>query len=488
MNIKKFRNPFARVGLERELDYFVENVSMLVAAGMPVASAFHSVGKETRSRRMRRMIEGMETDIEAGEPLWKALERSQLFKEHIVSLVRIGEETGRLVENLKVIAIEERKDRAFRSRVRSAILYPAFVLLVMIVVGIGIAWFILPKLALVFSQLRIDLPFVTRLLIGAGTFLGAHGNIVVPAAVSALFFVFFFLFVFPKTKMLGQYCLFFLPGVKNIIREVETARFGFLLGMLLEAGLPVVRAIDSLSSATGNAPYRRFYRHLCDSIEEGNSFEKSFLSARRGYRFIETPIQQLIVAGERSGNLPETLKRIGETFEAKAESTTKNLTVMLEPVLLVIVWLGVVAVALAVILPIYSLVGGLNQDNQNQSAPVSAPTVSEEIPVTEKSEEFEPTVPKEEALKESSAPESLSEEIKEAGEALPMTRLRIMESEIGYLNVRETPSKSGAIVGKVFYRDEFDSPREENGWFLIPLPDGKTGWISGEYAEKIERL
>ncbi len=184
MNTKKhFHNPFATVGLRKELDYFVENVSMLVSAGMPIASALDSIAQEVRSRRMRRVIGVMKTDIEAGEPLWKALERSRLFKEHIVSLVRIGEETGRLVENLKVIAIEERKEHLFRSRVRSAMMYPAFVFSVPIVVGIGIAWFILPKLALVFSQLKIELPLVTRVLIRAGTFLGAYWNNVVPSVV-----------------------------------------------------------------------------------------------------------------------------------------------------------------------------------------------------------------------------------------------------------------------------------------------------------------
>lgn len=356
----KHKVSFGAVGLGKDKAYFVENLSLLVSSGMPILSVLDSMVTEVRSRRMKSIVRFVRDEIEGGSPMWKALKKSGLFKDHTVSLIRLGEESGKLVENLRVIAIEETKERIFRSKIRSAMMYPVFVLSVTAVVGIGIAWFILPKLALVFAQLKLQLPFITRVLIRLGTFLGAYGQYVVPVVVVVIITLFYFIFFFQKTKVVGQWLLFFTPGVKQLMQEVEIARFGYLLGTLLQAGLPVLQALESLASASEFVRYRKLYEHVHNSIEEGNSFQKSFTTFKHPSRLIPVPIQQLIVAGEQSGNLSGVLLKIGEIFENKADTTTKNLTVILEPILLVVVWMGVVSVALAVILPIYNLVGSLN--------------------------------------------------------------------------------------------------------------------------------
>lgn len=356
---KKLRR-ISTFGLGKERSYFVENLSMLIAGGMPITEALNSIAEEVRTSRMKEIISRIRSDIEAGSPLWKALDVVHLFPDHVVSLIRLGEESGKLVENLKVVAIEQEKDSLFRSKLRSAMMYPAFVLSLTVIIGVGISWFILPKLATVFGQLKIKLPLITKVLIGAGTFFGEYGRLVVPIAVLVLVLIFFFIFSFSKTKFIGQFLLFATPGVKGLLKEVELARFGYLLGTLLEAGLPITHALNSLASASELRAYRRFYSHLRDSVSDGNSIKKSFASFKHTKRLIPMPIQQLIVAGEQSGNLSQTLLKVGHSFEQKSDNTTKNLTTILEPILLVVVWVGVVTVALAVILPIYSLIGGFN--------------------------------------------------------------------------------------------------------------------------------
>jgi len=356
----EIKNPFINFGLNRDIDYFVENLSMLVASGMPIVSALSSIIEEIHTKRMKEILEEIRTDIETGSSIWKSLQKSELFKDHTISLIRLGEESGRLVENLKVVSIEEQKSRVLKSKLRSATMYPIFVLSVTLVIGIGIAWFILPKLALVFTQLKLKLPFITKVLIDLGTFLGKYGQYVIPLIIIFLISLFYFLFFFKKTKIAGQYILFHIPGIQQLMKEVEIARFGYLLGTLLQAGLAVNLALESLANATDFIVYRNFYLYLGKSIEEGYSFQKSFSSYKNTAKLIPTPILQLIIAGEKSGNLSKTLLKVGEMFEEKSDITTKNLTIILEPILLVFVWLGVVSVALAVILPIYGLVGGLD--------------------------------------------------------------------------------------------------------------------------------
>src|SRR3989338_5258203 len=219
---------FFTLGLNKERDYFVENLSMLISGGMPIIQVLDSIGAEMRSRRMKNAIADIRADIESGTPLWKTLLSSRLFPTHAVSLIRLGEESGKLTQNLKVVAIEQEKDRVFKSKIRSAMMYPVFVLSLTAIVGVGISWFILPKLAVVFSQLKIKLPLITKILIGSGTFLGNYGQYVVPVAIFIIIVLFFFVFIFSKTKFIGQYILFSIPGIKGLIKEVEIARLGYL--------------------------------------------------------------------------------------------------------------------------------------------------------------------------------------------------------------------------------------------------------------------
>lgn len=331
---------------------------MLVAAGMPIDDTLDAIYKEVRSTRMKNIITSIREDIEAGSTIWSAFEKTGLFPEHSISLIRLGESSGKLMENLKVISTEQQKDREFRSKIRSAVMYPVFVMSLTAIIGVGISWFILPKLSNVFVQMKIELPLITRALIGAGSFLGEYGQIVIPSVIALLVVIFFFIFMFSKTKFIGQYLILLLPGISSLTREVEIARFGYLLGTLLKAGLPITQALDSLANSSEIAQYKKFYTHIKNSVEDGNSLQKSFSLYKNSGKLIPIPIQHLILVGEQSGSLADVFIRIGETFESKADISTKNLAVILEPVLLIIVWLGVVAVALAVILPIYSLIGG----------------------------------------------------------------------------------------------------------------------------------
>jgi type II secretory pathway component PulF len=238
-------------------------------------------------------------------------------------------------------------------------LYPLFVLVLAVIIGLFIAWFILPRLALVFLQLKIELPFLTKILIQFGLFLGSYGLYAVPIFLLCLIVLLFFIFSFSGTKIIGEHLLFLFPGVKRLIKETEITRFGYLLGSLISAGLPLPDALRSLSQATSFFRYQQFYLFLYTSVSDGNSFKKSFVLYKKTYVLIPVPVQQLVIAGEQSGTLSQTLINIGTEYEIKTDSSVKDLSVILEPILLVIVWVVVVAIALAVILPIYGLLGGL---------------------------------------------------------------------------------------------------------------------------------
>ena len=346
--------------MSKEKEYFIENLSMLLGSGMGVAEAVDSLMAELKPGKIKQMLEKFRYEIDNGSPVWLSLQKAGLAPVHVVSLIKVGEEAGRLSENLKIVSTEQQKERIFKSKIKSALMYPIMVLVLTLVIGIGIAWFILPRLATVFSQLKLDLPFITQALIALGEFLEQYGHIAVPAFICFFAATFYFIFMFKRTKRAGEYIILHLPLIKRLVRDAELSRFGYIMGTLVNAGLNINQALSSLSDVSKFVNYRKLYVYLRVSIEDGNSFKKSFELYKGINELIPIHVQGMIVAGEKSGNLADVFLKFGVIYEEKTDVTAKNLTVLLEPILLVIVWLGVVGVALAIILPIYSLIGGLN--------------------------------------------------------------------------------------------------------------------------------
>lgn len=515
----------------QEKSYFVENLAMLLAAGMDIYSAMDAIELELKSKGMKELLNNAKMQVDEGIPLWAALENTGLLPAHVVSLIRIGEQSGNLSKNLAVIVMQQDKERQFKSQLRSAMTYPVFVFGLTGVIGIGIAWFVLPRLSEVFASMRIDLPWITKLVIQFGLFVGEYGTYVVPGSILALALILYLLFMHPKGKQVGQSMLFVVPGIKQLILNIEIARMGYILGTLLGAGLPIVDAVDSMRDIASFYRYRKLYIYMKEQIEVGKTFADVFDSFKRMDKLYPVSIQQMITTAEQSGHLPETLMRIGETFETKTENSTKNLTVILEPVLLVVVWLGVVGIAMAVILPIYSLLGGLDQTPDEFETP--EPTVAEEesVDAVDTPEEFPeaidfvpasetedgqddieaeeqtaeetgaeepagqdengaeaPEEPVEEPVEEEepSAEEPAAEEpaAEEAPETAALQQVRILDTGTGYLNVRSEPDSSLTnVITTVAPGEILTYTVEQNGWYQITLPDGQTGWIAGQYAE-----
>ena len=495
--IKKKKNNWSFSYPSKEKDYFVENFSMLLASGMGVLSTLKILKEDVKSKRSKKFIGSLIKEIEEGTPLWRAIENTGLFSGYFVSLLKIGEESGSLDSNLKIIVKQAQKEKTFKSKIRSAIMYPAFVMILALVVGVGIAWFILPKLATVFSSLRMDLPYVTKVLINLGLFLAEQGYWIIPSFLIFFILIIFFLFSYPKTKFIGRSILFSLPGSGKIIQQVEVSRFGFILGTLLDAGMPVKNCFDSLIQATSFPAYKKFFSYLKEEIIKGNDFNNAFLGYKKSNKLMPISAQKMVSSGQSSGNLSTILKKISENMEIKTEVSTKNLSVILEPVLLVVVWLGVVGVALAVILPIYSLVGGINEEKDNNINTNSEQLIIQEDiskNISENKEEFVGEVDLN--LKENNNEDDIEKEniiineiegqkeefLEENGS---LFELEILDNSLGYLNVRDRNSINGKIVYKVYPGDKYFYEEKENDWYKIEYLLDEYGWVYGRYIKEV---
>jgi type II secretory pathway component PulF len=361
--ILKEKNPLSfldamEISREERL-YIVEQIALLISSGVPLDNALAAISRTVKSPT-KKALGFVKEKIDAGYSLSAALDHIKLFPDYVISLMRLGEESGSLPKTLKMISEEQRKNFEFRSKVRSAMMYPVLVLVIATVVGSLIAWFILPRLASVFDSLHIKLPIITKILIAAGKFLGLYGYIVVPGFLLLVAIIVYLLFFNHHTKTSGEFILLHLPGASAIIRESEIARYGYMSAMLLSAGVPIVELYDALADASTLMHYKKLYCHMAHEISEGNSISKSMASYKHSAFLIPLPIQELIAVGEQSGTLREVSFSISDTYREKTDISTKNLAVIIEPILLIIVWLAVVFIALAIILPIYSLIGGLS--------------------------------------------------------------------------------------------------------------------------------
>ena len=349
--------PYLSIGFGDEKDYFIENLSLLIASGMGISNALSSLTLSVKSQKMKKVTKFIEEMVEMGSPLWKAFAETKLLPDRVIALIRSGEESGRLPEHLNLVTIQQHKDKVLAGRLKSALIYPGIVTFLAIVVGLGSAWFVLPKITTIFTETNMELPFATKILVWLGDFLSNYGSFVVPLAIAFLVASIYFIFFFKKTRFIGDAFLFFIPGVQKLIQGVELARFGYVFGALLQAGINVHDALDSLIFGTNYRFYKNFYKYLQDSIDEGKSFETSFKEYKNADKYIPAPIQQLIISAERSGRLPETLIKIGLIYEEKTEAMSRDLSTMLEPVILIIVGLLVSFIVFAIIGPIYDLSG-----------------------------------------------------------------------------------------------------------------------------------
>ena len=459
----------------KEKEFFLENLSLLLGSGMPISQALRAMQRAVKSRQLFKIVERLVEDVDNGQSFWQAFGKTKLFPAYVISLIRIGEESGRLSENLKLLSRQQTKDRVLKDRIHSAMIYPSIVLSLTLTLGIAIAWFILPRLASVFTSLRLKIPFLTRMLIGFGSLLQKWGFIAVPLFLAILILLYWVLFVNSKSKFIGEKILFALPGVGELLREVEISRFGYVMGNLLGAGVSMVHSMDLLSQASSFDKYSKLYIYLKSGIEEGLSFSGSFAKFPKLDKLLPVPVQQMVVAGEESGKLEQIFISVGENFEQKSEMTAQNLTVILEPILLLVVWVGVGGLALAVIVPLYSLVGSLNDSaggttNTSSSRPAIIKTVLPTAASTSTSASVSTTTPS-----------GVVPQVR--GVSIVASNVNItVASGQQFLYVRQQPDPKSKIVGKIIAGQTYSSPQHQNNWYEVTASNGKDAWVNGDYV------
>lgn len=447
----------ADAGKERK--FLFENIALMILGGLNITDVLISIKEEVKSTKIKNLIQKMDDDIHNGFPIWKAFENSGLISDHLLSVIRIGEDSGRLSENIQIVVEQKARDDEFKQKLRSASMYPAFVLILMLVIALGVGIFILPRLSGIYANLQVELPFITVIMINFGNFMGQYGVIVGPAVLIVLGLLIYFIFIFKRTKFIGQNILLKTPVIKRLIQEIEISRLGYLLGTLLNAGIPLPEALGLIRDSTTYGVYRRMYAGWLENLEKGYTLRESFDLVPGTNKFLPLYPKQAIITGEKTATLGDALVRIGEIYIKKNENSTKDLSVMLEPILLMLVWTGVAFIAFAVILPIYSLVGDITNITQSQG---NTPVEQAERIESDASNSFD--------------------------EAVSSSTTEVVTGEVIVINkdlVEIYSEPDGVLVGEVERGNIYTFTNRIESWYEIELDDGSLVWINEEFTQEI---
>ncbi|MBI4142891.1 type II secretion system F family protein [Candidatus Uhrbacteria bacterium] len=333
--------------------FLLDHLRVMLRAGLPIGRALESLAADVERPAIGRMLGEVKSAIERGGSLADALAaHPTLFPPLAVELIRAGEHAGTLEATLTEVATQLRKDHELRSRVQGALLYPAVIVGAMVVIGTGIIIFVLPKLLNLFRDVTVALPLPTRLLLGFSTFMGAYGWIVaivlVALAIACVAFV-----RSARGKILWHRLLVRFPGRMGVlIREVNIARILRTLSGLLHTDIPIVRALELTTATLGNVQYRATLRDASTRIARGESLG-AILRERKDL-FPPTAVQ-VVAVGEETGSLDELLGELANFYEADVERTLRNLTTIIEPILILTIGVGVAFLAIAVLMPMYSI-------------------------------------------------------------------------------------------------------------------------------------
>ncbi len=348
------------MGLGRERMMFIQNMAMMLNAGLPLLDALHTILLETRNKSMKKLLQQILASVENGSSFWRAMDDRHFFSLHAIALVRIGEESGSLAENMGYLAQQEEKDHELKGKVKMAMIYPSIVMTIMFILVIGLGWFVLPNLIGVLYSLGVPLPFVTRAVIAFTNFFSSYGTVAVPGFLVGAF-VLMILNKTTRLKVVFQWIMFRIPGVGILAREATIARFGVILGGLLKAGVPVIESVQSLIEVTPIVAYRNLYVRMLEHITIGDSFSKSFQSIKGSDKLLPPSVQQLVVTGEKSGSLADIMLKVADIYDKKASETAQKLPVVLEPMILLFIGGLVGTIAFAIIVPIYGIVGSVGR-------------------------------------------------------------------------------------------------------------------------------
>ena len=331
---------------------FAKNLSSMIEAGLPVTRALAVMEKQTRNEKLRTIITSLIDSVSKGKTFSDALSVfPDVFSHLFVSMVKSGEESGNLVGSLKMVALQMEKSHSIVKKVRGAMIYPTIIVTIMLIIGILMMVYMVPTLTATFKGLGVDLPLSTRIIIGISDFLrnnfllfglGILGLVATTAA----------FFRSPLGKKIFHKMVVKLPIVGNIVKEVNVARTARTLSSLMSSGVDIVVALSVTQDVLQNMFYKNVLKEAQALVEKGDPMSGVFIEHEDLFPAF---VGEMMAVGEETGKTSEMLLNVAVFYEEEVDQKTKDMSTVIEPVLMVFIGIAVGIFAISMLAPTYSL-------------------------------------------------------------------------------------------------------------------------------------
>lgn len=347
---------FDRVSTE-ELIIFSKNLSGMIKAGLSLSRALSVLQKQTKKKSFEKVIVSLAQDVNSGETLSSGLTKfPKVFSTLFVSMTRAGEESGNLANALLEIGQNLEKSYALTRKIKGALIYPGVIMCAMVVIGVLMFAFVVPTLAKTFKELGVELPATTRMIIALGNFFS--NNLLLTFVILVL--AGFGLFSLFRAKFMAKYVDFVvlkLPVIGTLAKEINTSRTTRTIGSLLLSGVSITRAVEISSEVVQNVYYKKVLAEERAAIEKGASFGEIFKAHPELYPIM---MSEMVEVGEETGKLSDMLFEVAMFYEEDIENKTKNLSTIIEPLLMIFIGASVGFFAISMISPLYSILNNIN--------------------------------------------------------------------------------------------------------------------------------
>ncbi|MBI2050718.1 MAG: type II secretion system F family protein [Parcubacteria group bacterium] len=343
---------FARAVKEEEKIFFTQNLGVMLKSGLSASRALRTLTLQSSNPKFQRALAVITRSVEKGQPIATAMEAyTSIFPPIFVNMIRAGEKSGQLERVLKELTNQLKRSHELRAKVKGAMMYPVVVMVAMILIGAGMLVFVIPKLLGIFKEVNAELPLPTQILITVSTALNEHILIYGPAFVLSVGAL-----IYATRKGPGQRIwhsmILRMPVISKIAVKINLAKIARTLGSLMATDMPVVDSLKLTGGVVSNIHYRLSLAAVAGEVEKG----KTISSELGNFSKLYPPVaQQMIQVGEETGEIGNILIQLAEFYEEDVKQTMESLPTIIEPIMILILGGAVGGMAIAVIMPMFSL-------------------------------------------------------------------------------------------------------------------------------------
>jgi type IV pilus assembly protein PilC len=335
----------------KDLVVFSRQLAVLISATVPIVRALRILAKQTESKHLHEIVTNIANEVDGGARLSAAMKRyPRVFDDFFVYMIRAGETTGRLDEVLVYLADQKEKDYQLFSRVISSMIYPSFIVVVLIAIFIFMMVYVVPKLLDVVTSSGAELPLVTKILIGISNFFQFYWWLVILLIVASIG-GYLFMRSRPAGKVILDRIKLHIPVIGTIFRNIYLSRITRSLANLLASGVPVNKSIEIVGDIVGNAIYHDILHKVQLDVEAGRSLSESLT----GNQYIPPMMTQMIDVGEETGRIDQILSKISEFYASQVATLTTALVSLVEPLIIILLGGGALLLVTGILMPIYAV-------------------------------------------------------------------------------------------------------------------------------------